>query len=276
MRIRATILAVSLFTAFINGCGGGADTAALESTSLPDVAAAQLQGLQNMAAGFQIVNANGIVQVDENYVNLGLVAKGTITIPAGGIGGMAAPAQISFTGASPILCIRPVSTYAFIRSVTKLGNTFSYTVNGGYSGAGNTSPTAETFNWYIFDRMSQIAVTNYGIQIYNASGELTFNSSSNPMRIAGVGQTPNAALSTAPATVSAAQAGIYAACISNGRLFSQVVSTQPPISMIIREGIKVNSTGGTTAGVADLTIGTLSSLVSNTGGQILLVDVSGL
>lgn len=274
MRTRVTILTALLFTVFISGCGGGSN--APLSLPSPDATTSQLQGLPNMPAGFQIVNSSGVVQVDENYVNLGLVAKGTITIPAGGIGGLAAPAQISFTGVSPILCIRPVNTFAFIRSVTKSGSTYAYTVNGGFATSGNSSPLAETFNWYIFDRMSQIGTTNYGIQIYNAAGEITFNSSANPMRVAAVGQIPNASLATAPATVSASQSGTYAACISNGRLDTAVASTQPPVSWVIKEGIKINSTGGTTAGVFDFTIGTLNGPVSNAGAQILLVDVSGL
>lgn len=274
-----TLLAL-LFTgfisaAFISGCGG-------ELKSMPEKKEENTeeinekisQGLINMPAGFQLVNDQGVVQVDENFINLALVAKGAVHIPAGGIGGLLAPPQINYWGVSPILCLRSVSTYAYIRQVTKSGNTYSYVINGGFAGAMNDSPLAETFNWYIFDRMSQVPASNAGLQVFNAWGELTFSSASRPMRVATVAQIPHAPLLTTPTVANAGKYGVYAACMTQGRIDGGAMP--PSRGMVFKEGVKINSVGATTAAAFDFVIGSPNVPVSYAGGQILLVDVAGL
>jgi hypothetical protein len=276
MRTKGITLLVLLFTGFISGvliigCGGHSK----HHQENPEESTEEIsQGLVNMPAGFQLVNAHGMVQVDESYVNLALVAKGVVSIPAGGIGGIHAAPQIHYPGISPILCIRPVNTYAFIRRVMKSGSTYSYVINGGFAGAMNGSPLAETFSWYIFDRMSQVPASNSGLQVFNASGELTFSSNSRPMRVVTAGQIPNAPLRTTPAVVNAGKYGVYAACMTQGRMDGQAMINNQ--GAMFKEGIKIDSNGAVTVAAFDFMTSVYGLATSDSGGQILLVDVSGL
>lgn len=274
MQIKGTILAVLFFTALSSGCGGGAPESVPARPTQPTIN--EIERVKNMPAGFQIIGAHGVVQVDENYVNLGLIAKGTVTIPAGGVP-LNQAAQIVVAGSSPVLCIRPVSTYATIRRVQKSGGTYSYTLQGGYANANGTGPTAETFNWYLFDRMALTTMSNTGVQVFNATGEITFNSNGNPMRVAAVGQIQNASIATSPAVVSAASSGAYAACMTQGRIDSAVFAPGTgEETHIFIEAVKINASGASTGYLMDGLIPAAVNVQSYQGGQILLVDVAGL
>ena len=158
MQIRAIIPVVIWCTVFGNGCGDGGSSSGKQMTTESSLGTRTetatetiIEATNNgkarkheqqrpypdeeviLPAGFQIIGAHGAVQVDSNLVNLGLSAKGTITIPAGGIGGPLAPAQIVVRAESPILCIRPIHTYATIRRVIRDGNQYAFTIQGGFS-----------------------------------------------------------------------------------------------------------------------------------------------
>ena len=123
--------------------------------------------------------------------------------------------------------------------------------------------------------MSATPRSNHGLEVFNASGELTFNSNAHPMRIVAIGQIPHASMATTPATVTAPVPGEYAACLSQGRIDSKPIG--PNVMVVIKEVIKVHSHGASTGWIRDGAVGRLrGDLRSHEGGQILLVDVSGL
>ena len=275
MRIKVITLVVSLFTVLSSsGCGGGSGGAAPEST--PATQQVFNQG-QVMPAGFQIIGSSGNVQIDGNYVNLGLIAKGTVTIPAAGsistsaVNASAITPQIVVTGSTPILCIAPKIVRANIGRVQQSGSTFSYTIIGGASSAG------ETFNWYLFDQMSLTTQGTSGLQVFNASGQIVFNSNANPMRIAAVGQVPNVSLSGNPSTsINAPTAGTYAACLTQSRMYYQALGAGN-FGQLYGDGVTITSSGSTIgAFLIALPPNNISMSEMTNGGPILLVDVSGL
>lgn len=274
MRIRGTILLALFFTALSSGCGGGS----AEQAPPPVQQQIDIERVVNMPAGFQVVGAHGAVQIDGNYANLGLVAKGTVTIPAAGSitpstpSAASLPPQISMTGITPILCLRPLVVNAALASVKKNGSTFSYTVIGSASASG------ETFQWYLFDQMSlaiPLSTGNAGLQVFNASGQIVFDSNAHPMRLAAVGKIPDAGLVNIPASVSAPIPGTYAACISQGRIDSIYFNLSRQ-TQVFGEGVLINQNGATTAPVPNYFVGFEIHPKASNGGQILLVDVSGL
>ena len=270
MQIRGLILLALFCTALISGCGGGGG----ESAPMPVVETETLNGAVNMPTGFQVIGSNGQAQIDGSFVNLALVAKGTVTIPAGGtfVDGYEALAsitpQISINGVTPILCIAPQTMNVAIGMVQKSGNTFQYTLVAGASNA------AETFKWFVFDSLTLIPPSRYGLQVFNGSGVLVFDAASQPMRVAGVAQLPNAPLIGNPGRINArGGAGTYAFCLSQGRVQSTWAA---PYTTIFTDGGKIDSTGASTKNIVLFSIQANKPVSSTQAGQIMLVDVSGL
>ena len=160
---------------------------------------------------------------------------------------------------------------ANIGRVQQSGSTFSYTIIGGASSAG------ETFNWYLFDQMSLTTQGTSGLQVFNASGQIVFNSNANPMRIAAVGQVPNVSLSGNPSTsINAPTAGTYAACLTQSRMYYQALGAGN-FGQLYGDGVTITSSGSTIgAFLIALPPNNISMSEMTNGGPILLVDVSGL
>lgn len=111
-----------------------------------------------MAAGLTVYNTAGTIQIDENYRNMMVANSGTNGTPTA--------TNISW----PLCAIRSTSL-VLAYNLTNT-STASYTVWGG--GAG--------YNWYVFD-LRVTPSTNVGLQVFNGSGELIFDSGQKPMRI---------------------------------------------------------------------------------------------
>lgn len=279
MRIRALTLAVTLFTVLSSaGCGGG--SGGVTDAAQPPAQQLTFEQVVNMPAGFQVIGSHGSVQVDGSYFNLGLVAKGTVQIPAAGSITQSVPdislitPQITATGISPILCLRSLQTQVAIARVKRSGSTFQYTIIG--------TPTAsgETVQWFLFDQMTlalKAGQSNAGIQVFDGVGSIVFDSNAYPMRVAAVGKVPDQDLINVPGAVSAASVGTFAACVTQGRIDSFYVAGNGGYSQVFTEGAQITSTGAVTGEVPlyyakNIEIHPKSSI----GGQILLVDVSGL
>lgn len=227
-----------------------------------------------MPVGFQLINSQGAVQIGGSNINMALAARGQITIPERGVGDIHASPQIQLYRKNPFLCLCPLTTYAYIRKVIKSGDTYSYVINGGYAGATFAAPQAETFDWYIFYRMPPVLLDNAGIQVFNAGGEIVFSSASRPMRVVVAAQILTAPLMTTPMVINTRISGTYAAYMTQGRISGATAAVQ--LGFVFKDAIKINATGAVTAACFDFRIQTPDVPVTNTGGQILLVDVSGL
>ncbi len=277
MQIKALTLAVTLFTVLSSaGCGGG--------STEPVAAAPSFNGLldidrvQNMPAGFQLFGAHGVMQIDGQYANLGLTAKGVITIPPSGsitqstpmVSGIAP--QISVRGITPILCLRPTVVHATIARVQRSGEVFSYTV------IGSASPAGETFEYFVFDQMRlaiPLSNSKSGLQLFTPDGNIVFDSNANPMRVVAAGSISNAPLLSTPGSLNVGYSGVYAACISQGRIDS-VYSYPSRMTQIFGEGVRITANGAVTDAVLNNLVGYEIHPRENSGAQIILVDVSGL
>lgn len=219
-----------------------------------------------MTSGLQIFNASGEIQVDSNLFNFVLIQKGTVTIPAGGYINSFPAAQIVVNGVTPILCLRPVNSFAGVVNTKIINGQYSYLING---------TGGETINWYLFDKNPMTGNNNAGIQVFNQAGQMTFNSDRYPMRMAAVGTMPNGRLCVAPTygSLTAQKLGEYAFCLSSVRIDTERGST----SRGFMEGGRVTSNGMVGGAIQYMSVGGDISLgESYSGSQALLVNVAGL
>ncbi len=219
-----------------------------------------------MTSGLQIFNANGSIQIDSNLVNFVLTAKGTVTIPAGGYINSFPAAQIVVNAVTPILCLRPLYSFADVVNTKIINGQYSYLING---------TGGETFNWYLFDKNPMTGNNNAGIQVFNQSGEMTFSSDRYPMRIMAVGTMPNGRLCVTPVfgSLPTPRTGEFAYCLSSGRTDTERGS----ISKGLMEGYRVTPYGVTGGAIEYMRVGGNMSLgESYFGSQMIVVDVAGL
>lgn len=116
-----------------------------------------------MPAGIQILNSSGTIQIDENYRNLMLRYSGSRSNTN------------TFTLNNLNLPLVAFRSTAGVNAVYggSLGN------GSGFFGQLNTGST----NYYIFDILPSIpSSSNYGLVIYNASGQPVFDALGKPMR----------------------------------------------------------------------------------------------
>jgi len=219
-----------------------------------------------MTSGLQIFNANGEIQIDSNLVNFAFIQKGSVTIPAGGYINSFPAAQIVVNGVTPILCLRPLYSFAGVVNTKIINGQYSYLING---------TGGETFNWYLFDKNPMTGNNNAGIQVFNQQGEMTFNSDRHPMRMAAIGTMPYGRLCVTPAygSLTAQKAGEYAFCLSSVRVDSE----RGPTTRAFMEGGRVTSDGMVGGAIQYMSVGGDISLgESYFGSQALLVNVAGL
>lgn len=120
-----------------------------------------------MAAGIQIYNSHGTLQVDENYRNMFLAGSG-----------VGATASVSGT-TYPLMAIRstvPATTYG-----SSHNGVANYTMITGPDPA-TTAPV----QWWLWDLKSSAPASSAGFQVFNPQGQLVFDSGQKPMRIVDV------------------------------------------------------------------------------------------
>ena len=219
-----------------------------------------------MSSGLQIFNASGNIQIDSSLVNFVLTAKGTVTIPAGGYINTFPAAQIVINGFTPILCLRPLYSFAAVVNTKIINGQHSYLING---------TGGETFSWYLFDKNPMTGNNNSGIQVFNGAGEMTFSSDRYPMRIMAVGTMPTGRLCVSPVygSLPTPRTGEFAFCLSSVRIDTERGST----SKGFMEGYRITPYGLTGGAIEYMRVGGNMSLgESYFGSQVIVVDVAGL
>ena len=221
-----------------------------------------------MTAGFQVVGSHGLLQIDERYTSLGLRAKGSMSITG--------PATLVVTDVqTPMLAISAPSAPVLLTGAVQSGGTVTYTL---------TSAAATALDWWLFDKMTPPAGGSHGagLQVYTADGQCAFDSTSPPMRIAGLLRLPDAPANAAwPPTPGALSgpAGAYAACLSHPRVY--LTDGQQP-NRWFADGVQTSPTGCTTGQVYYRSHPPGSNgfggerYMQAQGGLLFLVDVTGL
>lgn len=123
-----------------------------------------------MTAGLQSWSTTGnVLQIDESYRNLVLRQKGTV--PEGG-------GSITFlNGVSPVVVLCPIIANAgycaYISHLNVSGTTYTWTVPA-------------WADYYVFDVPPAPAAHGIGLQVFNAAGQIAYDSGLAPMRVLGV------------------------------------------------------------------------------------------
>lgn len=141
-----------------------------------------------MPAGFQVLNDDGIFQIDDTTVCLALAAKGrtlaNIHHPYGQGFGTCFYADVVYTGTAtsiPIIAFRNVAAGILIGLLNVQRNGATWTFRIGVAG-----PTSSDFrfDWYIFDKPKPMA-SGAGLEIYLDSGELQFSTATPILAVKG-------------------------------------------------------------------------------------------
>jgi hypothetical protein len=130
-----------------------------------------------VAFGVKFVNDAGTVQVDENYANLALRAKATVTTTtlAPVVGGGTSYVDVVYTGGSTPMLALSCAALAAAPQLTVSGTTFTWRVY--VLGAVGTAVT-----YYVFDRPAASTET-HGVRVRDAAGSLTFDSGQKYLRV---------------------------------------------------------------------------------------------
>lgn len=130
--------------------------------------------------GLEVVGAHGSLQINENYENLYLTQKGTISI----LTGLAStPYTIDIAGNMPLLFIGPTTTDAHIVVAGRVlisASVWRYTLYA--HSLNNPSSFLVNIPYYIFD-VTVPTDSGFGLQVFKANGELAFDSGSKFLRI---------------------------------------------------------------------------------------------
>lgn len=119
-----------------------------------------------MPAGILIHNEHGTVLIDDTNFNIALSAKGIAT-PLGG--GPPYLAYASSTAQLPVWAYRQSEVLSSMHARTYNAGVSTLLVGGSTLGAGN-------YHYYLFGKPAEPAGSSFGIQVFNASNELTFDS----------------------------------------------------------------------------------------------------
>jgi len=216
-----------------------------------------------MAYGLQIQGSHGVTQVDQDYTNLCLIDRGTVSWDANVIQTLSLS-----TLSSPLLAIR-TDTPVLIFSNNNIGTT-SYFLSSTSSGSGT---------YYLFDRATTTNGEPWGLAIYNSAGALTFHSSWKILRIGAIGQVPNGSLNgdgtpigSTSLSISAPYSATWAAVACSVRYRSFLVNGQQ--AMLAFEAVSCNDSAATLTVMGRLLAGQDVRDQPN-GGALMMIDVTG-
>lgn len=188
--IAGLVLASSLVLSACGGGGGGGGSSLPAALAPPAVPAASSFACLPLAtnfgdlvmpAGLQIINDNGVVQIDENYKNLEFKGKYDVYIP-----------DYNQTGY--------LNTPGYASEVVAIGDTGDDNVMlwsktgapGGYEyQLRKTNNGPRTIPVYVFGEPAAPAASGVGLQVFNGSGQLTYDSQRKYMKVWAQGQLPN-------------------------------------------------------------------------------------
>jgi hypothetical protein len=165
-----------------------------------------------VAFGIQVIGDAGNVQVDQDFVTMAFLAKGSITLDQEQIVGVTPTlndAWLSSTGAAAsaaggLLCAfraRDASRPVGVWSTSGSGSSTQFV---GYS----TSTNPPIVDWWIFGR-PPVESTQFGAEVYDASGARVWSSAGKPMKIAAA---KNDVVLDTDGAISAGT-GDYAVCV---------------------------------------------------------------
>lgn len=168
-----------------------------------------------MQEGLQVYDENGKLLIDSNLINYYFVRKGEINIGnSAETSGTQVMVTISEVGTRPMIFIRDAIVFRY-----------SSTFSGGLWTIQYIVPVLfvrQTLKYYVFD--CNPVAARFGIETYDADGNLTFSSARKPLKLAYSGQAPQGTeLNPYPGGVTeysfrGLDVGVYAGCVSSNRI----------------------------------------------------------
>jgi hypothetical protein len=126
-----------------------------------------------MPVGFECYDQNGKLQFNDSMFCYFLRKTGSGTTGSANVGNTdPSSIQISASGyTNPIIAIQCSATVAFYGL---FGGNYWWACSGGVGTA---------FNYFVYDRSSAIPASNFGVEVVDASGVITFSSNYRPMQV---------------------------------------------------------------------------------------------
>lgn len=223
-----------------------------------------------MQAGLQIINANNIIQIDQNYLNLEYRTKYSAT-----------GTTLTFTTpgyANEVVAIRADGAAFFVRS--KSGNTWTITASA------STTITA-----WLFSNPDPTSTSNSGLEIYRSDGALAFSSDRLYMKPVWSGKVPD---STASGSVYGGVIGDYSVSLPSGNYAAAICGLRRSVQgtyigggqtggLITWDGVEVSGAGAVVGERFNSIIPAdpdnnyqLAASAQSAGGWLTLIDVSNL
>jgi hypothetical protein len=228
-------------------------------------------------AGFQAYTADGKLQFDADLISYGFTGKGNATAVRTVISNYPYMiATVNVTSAIyPLIFLRGDRPFHLL-SVSKSSSSWEFRYSVPPDGAASF-----VFDYYVFDKMG--IGGSYGLELYNASGQLTFTANQSPLHLIYVGMAPGTnwthSGSTTTISVPAMTGRTCAVMLSGARVHSEEISGNGIGGYL--ESIKPLSNGVEVSWFEEWFV-FADSVVGNAsypqGGQsmILVADVTGL
>lgn len=130
-----------------------------------------------MEAGLQIYNTTGNIQIDSKFKNLAIIKKGEVQLLGTDVewtGG--AKTKINVAGTNPLIAIQSTVRMR-TRRLKEANGTYSFYFNISQ----NVAPPK--VKYWVFDEPTSVG--NSGLQVFDQSGQLVFDSSRGYMKVVG-------------------------------------------------------------------------------------------
>lgn len=129
-----------------------------------------------MPAGLQIFGSHGVIQIDETHKNFVVVQQGSKVSGDWSFSGGSYFTSVVVTNAvAPLVAYKSDAVVAFVHTSIS-GSTWTF---------GFRSDTPDAMSFWVFDEAPASSPDNFGLEIYNASGQRVFHSSQKPMKVVG-------------------------------------------------------------------------------------------
>jgi hypothetical protein len=219
-----------------------------------------------MNAGFICVGSHGTVQIDQDWINMVFVQKGTLNFNGNtspGIGGL----SVVYTGEAPIIFVQTGTLFVYPMQATRSGNVWTWS----FIAVGPSGESAETATYYIFDKQPNVE-THCGLNVYDGNRRVTFNSDYRPMRIAAIIAVPYSYGNPGVNQAVTGGSGVYAATLPSPGFSSRKLTAS--VGFQDYQGYRLS--GGTTfqTGVTSTSGPPLNGGMG--GGMGIVIDVGGL
>lgn len=135
-----------------------------------------------MRAGFEFTNANENVVIDEAFFNYAFISKHTLIFQAAGgpvTGGFGRQAFLTVAGDRPLVAARCSKPFTVSRARPVAGGWEFAWISSNFGGAA----VGDTIEVFVFDRPPARNGAGYGLQVFDPSARVVFDSQNRYMRV---------------------------------------------------------------------------------------------